>query len=133
MNNKLSALTQPFVASKNRVFAGLYFAESISLLGDAFRVRFMAHTLLFHICGGHRLSHCRIYREPFSGQEFSIWPDHFACAFRAGNAIYEKEIVVTGLFYKPVTLPFDRRLPWPRSGINLIQEPAKMFLPRSGF
>jgi NRE family putative nickel resistance protein-like MFS transporter len=36
MNNKLSALTEPFVALKNRVFAGLYFAESISLLGDAF-------------------------------------------------------------------------------------------------
>ncbi|MCR8557385.1 MFS transporter [Mucilaginibacter sp. BJC16-A38] len=36
MNNKLSVLTEPFAALKNRVFAGLYFAESISLLGDAF-------------------------------------------------------------------------------------------------
>ncbi|MFA6086327.1 MFS transporter [Mucilaginibacter sp.] len=36
MNNKLSTLTEPFAALKNRVFAGLYFAESISLLGDAF-------------------------------------------------------------------------------------------------
>jgi MFS transporter, NRE family, putaive nickel resistance protein len=36
MNNKLSALTEPFAALKNRVFSGLYFAESISLLGDAF-------------------------------------------------------------------------------------------------
>jgi NRE family putative nickel resistance protein-like MFS transporter len=36
MNNKLSVLTEPFVALKNRIFAGLYFAESISLLGDAF-------------------------------------------------------------------------------------------------
>lgn len=36
MINKLTALAEPFVALKNRVFAGLYFAESISLLGDAF-------------------------------------------------------------------------------------------------
>src|SRR5665213_3698430 len=36
MKYKLSALTEPFVALKNKVFAGLYFAESISLLGDAF-------------------------------------------------------------------------------------------------
>lgn len=36
MNKRLSALTEPFAALKNRVFAGLYFAESISLLGDAF-------------------------------------------------------------------------------------------------
>jgi len=36
MNEKLSAFTEPFVALKNRVFAGLYFGESISLLGDAF-------------------------------------------------------------------------------------------------
>lgn len=35
-SSKLSALAEPFVALKNRVFAGLYFAESISLLGDAF-------------------------------------------------------------------------------------------------
>ncbi|MCO5946679.1 MFS transporter [Mucilaginibacter flavidus] len=36
MKDKLTALAEPFVALKNRVFAGLYFAESISLLGDAF-------------------------------------------------------------------------------------------------
>lgn len=36
MNNKFSASTEPFVALKNQVFDGLYFAESISLLGDAF-------------------------------------------------------------------------------------------------
>lgn len=36
MKNKLSPLAEPFVALKNKVFAGLYFAESISLLGDAF-------------------------------------------------------------------------------------------------
>jgi NRE family putative nickel resistance protein-like MFS transporter len=32
----LSAFAEPFAALRNRVFAGLYFAESISLLGDAF-------------------------------------------------------------------------------------------------
>jgi len=36
VNSKLSKLTQPFIVLKNHVFAGLYFAESISLLGDAF-------------------------------------------------------------------------------------------------
>jgi NRE family putative nickel resistance protein-like MFS transporter len=36
MNNIVAALTEPFQALKNKVFAGLYFAESISLLGDAF-------------------------------------------------------------------------------------------------
>lgn len=35
-SSKPSALAEPFMALKNRVFAGLYFAESISLLGDAF-------------------------------------------------------------------------------------------------
>jgi hypothetical protein len=32
MNNKLSALTEPFVALKNRVFAGLYFAENETII-----------------------------------------------------------------------------------------------------
>ncbi|MEO8884695.1 MAG: MFS transporter [Mucilaginibacter sp.] len=36
IKRKLSVLIEPFKALKNRVFAGLYFAESISLLGDAF-------------------------------------------------------------------------------------------------
>lgn len=36
MENKIDALKEPFLALKNRVFATLYFAESISLLGDAF-------------------------------------------------------------------------------------------------
>lgn len=36
MKNSLSAFAEPFKALKNRVFAGLYLAESISLLGDAF-------------------------------------------------------------------------------------------------
>ena len=36
MANKINALKEPFLALKNRVFATLYFAESISLLGDAF-------------------------------------------------------------------------------------------------
>lgn len=36
MKNKLSSLTEPFVALKNKVFATLFFAESISLLRDAF-------------------------------------------------------------------------------------------------
>jgi len=36
MNKKLSKLTEPFIPLKNKVFAGLYFAESISLLGDTF-------------------------------------------------------------------------------------------------
>ncbi len=36
IKSKLAALSEPFVALKNHVFAGLYFAESISLLGDAF-------------------------------------------------------------------------------------------------
>jgi len=36
MNNPLTALREPFRTLRNRVFAGLYFAESISLLGDAF-------------------------------------------------------------------------------------------------
>jgi NRE family putative nickel resistance protein-like MFS transporter len=36
MLKKLTALIDPFVILKNKTFAGLYFAESISLLGDAF-------------------------------------------------------------------------------------------------
>lgn len=36
MNKRLSKLTEPFIPLKNKVFAGLYFAESISLLGDTF-------------------------------------------------------------------------------------------------
>jgi NRE family putative nickel resistance protein-like MFS transporter len=35
-DKKLSVFAKPFVALKNHVFAVLYFAESISLLGDAF-------------------------------------------------------------------------------------------------
>lgn len=36
MKNRLHAFAEPFKTLKNRVFAGLYLAESISLLGDAF-------------------------------------------------------------------------------------------------
>ena len=36
MKNHIRTFAEPFQALKNRTFAGLYFAESVSLLGDAF-------------------------------------------------------------------------------------------------